>query len=57
MGDARLSDVLRQRLLVLEGDRELARRFERLFEFEGSGFTGGHDEPHATHRERVPSLS
>ncbi len=57
MGDARLSDALRQRLLVLEGDRDLVRRFERLFEFEGSGFTGGHDEPRATHREPVPSLS
>ncbi len=57
MGDARLSDALRQRLLVLEGERDLARRFERLFQFGGSGFTGAHDAPRATHRERVPSLS
>jgi hypothetical protein len=28
MGDAELGDALRQRLIVLEGDREPARRFE-----------------------------
>jgi DNA-binding HxlR family transcriptional regulator len=58
MGNARLAKVLRQGLLLLEGDRELARRFEALFDFGSSGsFTGGSGEPHATRREPVPSLS
>jgi DNA-binding HxlR family transcriptional regulator len=36
--DAELGESLRQGLLLLEGDRELARRFETLFAFEeGSG--------------------
>ena len=58
MGDAKLADVLRRGLLVLEGERELARRFQMLFQFEGSGsFTGEPAEPRATRRERalVPS--
>ena len=42
MGDAILTDVLQQGLLQVEGERDLARRFESLFEFEGSdSFTGG----------------
>jgi hypothetical protein len=42
MGDARLAEVLRQGLLVIEGERDLARRFASLFEFDGSeSFTGG----------------
>jgi DNA-binding MarR family transcriptional regulator len=42
MGDEKLAKALRQGLLVVEGERELARRFETLFEFEGSGsFAGG----------------
>ena len=35
MGDAELGAVLRQRRVLLEGDRELIRRFEQLFEFGG----------------------
>ncbi len=40
--DAGLADVLRQGLLVVEGERALARRFETLFDFEGGSgsFTG-----------------
>jgi DNA-binding MarR family transcriptional regulator len=42
MGDEKLAEALRQRLVVVEGERELARRFETLFEFAGSeSFTGG----------------
>lgn len=42
MGDAKLPDALRQGLLLMEGDGELARRFESLIEFDGSeSFTGG----------------
>ena len=42
MGDAKLAGARRQGSVVVEGDRELARRFERLFEFGGSeSFTGG----------------
>jgi hypothetical protein len=42
MGDAKLTNVLRQGLLLVEGERELARRFKTLFEFDGSeSFTGG----------------
>jgi hypothetical protein len=42
MGDAKVDEALRQGLLVLEGERELARRFETLFELEASeSFTGG----------------
>jgi DNA-binding HxlR family transcriptional regulator len=49
MEDAELGESLRQGLLVLEGDRELARRFETLFDFEGGSgsFTGG-AVPHST---------
>jgi hypothetical protein len=49
MEDAELGESLRQGLLVLEGDRELARRFETLFDFEGGSgsFTGG-IIPHST---------
>jgi DNA-binding HxlR family transcriptional regulator len=46
MGDAKVADALRQGLLVLEGERELARRFETLFELEASeSFTGGGGRP------------
>jgi hypothetical protein len=42
MGDAELGRALRQRLILLEGDRELVRRFEALFDFSGAdSFTGG----------------
>jgi len=42
MGDEKLAKALRRGLVVVEGPRELARRFETLFEFEGSeSFTGG----------------
>ncbi|HZM27906.1 MAG TPA: winged helix-turn-helix transcriptional regulator [Gemmatimonadales bacterium] len=47
MGDARLKDVLREGLLSIEGERELVRRFERLFEFEGGAHSfvgGGHQK-------------
>jgi hypothetical protein len=33
MGDTRWADALRERLVRVEGDRELARRFESLFWF------------------------
>src|SRR5262249_54876567 len=58
MGDAKLVDVLRTGQLVLEGDRELARRFGALFEFnEAKSFTRDFAESHATSLERVPSPS
>jgi DNA-binding HxlR family transcriptional regulator len=42
MGDAMLAEARRQGLLLLEGDRELASRFETLVEFDGSdSYTGG----------------
>jgi DNA-binding HxlR family transcriptional regulator len=42
MGDADLVDLIRQRLILLDGDRELARRFEGLLDFSGADwFTGG----------------
>jgi DNA-binding HxlR family transcriptional regulator len=42
MGDEKLATAVRQGLLVVEGERGLARRFETLFEFEVSeSFTGG----------------
>jgi DNA-binding HxlR family transcriptional regulator len=48
MEDAELGESLRQGRIVLEGERELARRFETLFEFEeGSGILnegGRHQE-------------
>jgi DNA-binding HxlR family transcriptional regulator len=34
LGDADLEDLLRRRLAVVEGDRELARRFGTLFQFD-----------------------
>ena len=41
--DEELGDVLRRGMIVLEGERELARRFETLLDFEGgsASFTGG----------------
>jgi ubiquinone biosynthesis protein UbiJ len=46
MGDTKLADALRQGHLGLEGDRELARRFETLFELGASeSFTGGDGRP------------
>jgi DNA-binding HxlR family transcriptional regulator len=36
MGDTTLADAAREGLLLMEGDRELARRFESLVDFEGS---------------------
>jgi SCP-2 sterol transfer family protein len=46
--EADIGEVLRQGLLVLQGDRQLARRFETLFDFEGGAgsFTGseGHHQ-------------
>jgi DNA-binding HxlR family transcriptional regulator len=45
MGDAQLGQVLRQRLVRVEGERELARRFEALFQFGASeSFAGGAEE-------------
>jgi DNA-binding HxlR family transcriptional regulator len=45
MGDAKLAEALQQGLLLMEGDRGLARRFEDLFEFGGSdSFTGVRSE-------------
>jgi DNA-binding HxlR family transcriptional regulator len=42
MGDAQLADSMRQRLIAVEGERQLVRRFERLFDFSRRGsFTGG----------------
>jgi ubiquinone biosynthesis protein UbiJ len=46
MGDTKLADALRQGHLVLEGERELARRFETLFELGATeSFTGGDGRP------------
>lgn len=41
--EAELGDALRSGLVAVEGDRELARRFEELFDFAGGAdsFTGG----------------
>jgi ubiquinone biosynthesis protein UbiJ len=36
MGDEKLAKALRQGAVVVEGDRELARRFQTLFEFDRS---------------------
>jgi DNA-binding HxlR family transcriptional regulator len=49
MGDAKLTDALRQGLVVVEGERELERRFAALFEFDRSdSFTSGqHHESRA----------
>ena len=43
MGDVRLADMLRRGMMVLEGDGELGRRFETLFEFEAGAhsYAGG----------------
>jgi hypothetical protein len=42
MGDAELAESLRRRLVLVEGERELTRRFEALFDFEGEeSFTEG----------------
>lgn len=41
MGDARLDDVRRQGLLAVEGERQLGRRFEALFESERSDSYAG----------------
>lgn len=42
MGDTDLAESLRRRLVLVEGEAALARRFERLFDFEGAySFTGG----------------
>jgi DNA-binding HxlR family transcriptional regulator len=53
MGDAELADSLRRRLVLVEGERELARRFGALFDFESGAdsFTGGvrHDRNGAGH--------
>jgi hypothetical protein len=41
MGDVELEDALRKRLVPVEGERELARRFQALLDFEGAeSFTG-----------------
>lgn len=36
MGDTKLAEALRRGLVVVQGDRDLARQLEMLFEFEGS---------------------
>jgi len=43
MGDAELAAARREGLFLLQGEGELARRFETLFDFDdaGSSFTGG----------------
>ena len=42
MGDAELAALLRSRLVVLDGQRALTRRFEALFQFaDADSFTGG----------------
>jgi DNA-binding HxlR family transcriptional regulator len=42
MGDVKLGHALRKRLVLVEGERELARRFQALFDFEGAeSFSGG----------------
>lgn len=54
MGDTTPADALRRQLLLLDGEQELARRFESLFAFDGSeSFTGG-PRPEALPR-RPPS--
>jgi DNA-binding HxlR family transcriptional regulator len=55
MQDTTLAEAIRQGLVLFDGDRELARRFDELFDFaEPKSFTG---EPLATSRERHPSPS
>jgi DNA-binding HxlR family transcriptional regulator len=43
MGDVELRQALRSRLVLVEGDRALARRFDRLLDFAGAedSYTGG----------------
>jgi DNA-binding HxlR family transcriptional regulator len=43
MGDTTLAEVLRRRLILLEGEPRLARRFETLLDFSGAAksYTGG----------------
>jgi DNA-binding HxlR family transcriptional regulator len=56
MGDEKLAEALRQRMVVVEGERELAQRFEALFEFEGpESFTGGEEHPSRAARQLAPS--
>jgi DNA-binding HxlR family transcriptional regulator len=46
MGDANLGEALRQGLVRVDGERELARRFEGLLEFDGSdSYSGGAELP------------
>lgn len=46
MGDAELADSLRRRLVHVEGDSTLSRRFEALFTFEGGGDSFTREAPH-----------
>ncbi len=53
MGDAKLAEVLRQGLVVVEGERELVRQFEMLFEFEESKPFAGQMRREAGGRDRA----
>lgn len=55
MGDAKLAEVLGEGQLAMKGERELARRFETLFEFSGAGssFTGGAPREAAVRAEEL----
>jgi DNA-binding HxlR family transcriptional regulator len=57
MGDVKLVEVLRQDLLLLEGEPKLIRRFEMLFEFGTSESFTGAAEPRATRRKQALSPS
>jgi hypothetical protein len=48
MGAAKLADMLRQKRVQLEGDRDLVRRFEQLFEFSDHHTFAGIPEPEGT---------
>ena len=55
MGDEQLATALRRGLVVVEGERELARLFDALFAFDGSeSFTGGDEHPSRADRRLAP---
>ena len=47
MGDAELAESLRRRLVLVEGESKLSRRFQALFTFEGGGDSFTTEAPHA----------
>jgi DNA-binding HxlR family transcriptional regulator len=54
MQESTLRDAIRQGLVLFEGDRQLARRFDQLFEFAGPKSFTATAEPLATSRELRP---